>query len=235
MPKFNFIFAALSLLLVSAPLLAGVPNFPPPPQASVQWVGKDINVNGIQSAVRMFRTDRPIEKVVKFYRRKWERPPERDVPGFMETIDGYPWYVISRVEDGYLLTVQVRVDENDESSSWGYLSTSPLPSGKAPKEIGKKTPKMPGSHVLSEMKSNDPDKKAITSIVTNTHSVESNVAFYRNHYKGKGWTMETDQSIGTNKMHSLVFKSRRNRVTMMFIKDTNATRIVINSVSNSIL
>ena len=230
------VFLGFFCLFLTTPLLAGPPDFPPPPNASVEWVGKNIEVNGIKSSVRAFHTNKSIEKVVQFYRREWQRPAEKDLPGYMETIDAAPWYIISRVEDGYLLTVQVQVKKNDKSGSWGYLSTSPLPGKKIkPKEMAKNMPKMPGSHVMTEVKSKDPGKKANTMIITNSHSLESNVAFYRNHYQGKGWTKETDRGLGHGKVHSLVFKTKRDRITMMLMKDKNATRIVINSVSNSIL
>jgi len=233
-PRLSFILLFAFLSPVS---LAATPDFPPPPEAIVEWVGKDLEVNGIKSAVRSFHTRKSIEKVVEFYRREWKRPVAKDMPGFMETIDAAPWYIISRVEDGYLLTVQVQVKRDDESGSWGYLSMSPLPgknSGNS--EIGKGTPKMSGSHVLSEVKSKDPGKKATTLIIANNHSVSSNVTFYRNHYQGKGWTVETDLDLGgAGKIHSLVFKTRRNRITMMFMKDKNATRIVINQVTHSLL
>lgn len=216
--------------------LAGAPDFPPPPEASVEWVGKNLDINGIKSSVRAFQTKNSIEKVVEFYRREWKRPPEKGIPGFMETIDAAPWYIISRVEDGYLLTVQVQVKQNDKSGSWGYLSMSPLPGKqKKPVELGKDMPKMPGSHVLSEMKSDDPGKKANTLIISNDHSVDSNVNFYRNHYESSGWTVETDRGLGNGLVHSLVFKTRRDRITMMIMKEENSTRIVINSVTNSIL
>jgi len=232
-PRLSFI---LLFTFLSPVLLAAPPDFPPPPQAMVEWVGKALEVNGIKSAVRSFHTSKSIEKVVEFYRREWQRPVAKDMPGFMETIDAAPWYIISRVEDGYLLTVQVQVKKNDKSGSWGYLSMSPLPGkNNSLTALGKGTPKMSDSHVLSEMKSNDPGKKAHTMIISNNHSVSSNVTFYRNHYQGKGWTVETDRDLGQGKVHTLVFKTRRNRITMMFLKDKNATRIVINSVTHSLL
>jgi hypothetical protein len=231
---FSGVMACLSL---AQSALAGSPNFPPPPDASVEWVGQNIEINGIKSSIRAFHSRKSIEKVVEFYRREWQRPVEKGKPGFMETIDAAPWYIISRVEDGYLLTVQVQVNENDKSGSWGYLSTSPLPGNNKknkPVQLGSSTPKMPGSHVINEMKSNDPGKTANTLIISNDYSIESNVAFYRNHYQGKGWTVETDRGLGAGLMHSLVFKTRRDRVTIMLLEDKNATQIVVNSVTNSI-
>lgn len=230
------LLASLLFFVLSSQLaFARTPDFPPPPDAAVEWVGQDIEVNGIKSSIRAFHTKESIEDVVEFYRNEWKRPVEKDKPGFMETIDAAPWYIISRIEDGYLLTVQVQVNKNDTSSSWGYLSISPLPNTKAKApELGKTVPKIPGSIVMSEMKSDDPGKKATTLLISNTHSVRNNADFYRGHYQSKGWTKETDQNLGRDEGHSLVFKNRRNRVTIMLLKDKDYTRIVVNSVRNSV-
>lgn len=232
--------AWLSLVLfiacLSPTIQAAVPDFPPPPDASVEWVGQNMEINGIKSSVRAFHTRKSIEKVVAFYRKEWRNPVGKDMPGFMETIEAAPWYIISRAEDGYLLTVQVQVNEKSGRGSWGYLSLGRLPNmDKVDLELGKGIPKMNDSQVLNETKSNDPGKKATTLLITNSHTLENNVAFYRSHYEGMGWTTETDLDLGgVGKMHSLVFKTRRNRITMIFIEDNNDTRIVINSVTNSI-
>ena len=133
------------------------------------------------------------------------------------------------------MTVQVQVKKNDPDGSWGYLSMSVLPgtTNKEP-EFAKTIPKIPGSIVMNEMKSDDPGKKATTVVLTNTHSVRNNADFYRAHYQNQGWTMETDKRLGNQEAHSLVFKTKRNRVTIMLLEDKDYTRVVVNSVKNSI-
>lgn len=232
--KISLTFVLLSCLLNST-TVAARPDFPPPPKAVVEWVGKDMNINGINSSVRRFQTKKSIEDVVEFYREEWKRPISKDMPGFNETIDAAPWYIISRIEDGYLLTVQVQVEQNDDSSSWGYLSMSRLPAKNASNDPGAGMPKMSNSHVLSQVKSSDAGKEATTMIISNGHSVSSNVTFYRNHYQSKGWTQETDKALDKGQSHALVFKKRLNRVTMMFMQGKNSTKIVINDVTNSLL
>ena len=222
------------MLLLSPQAMAGKPDFPAPPKASVEWVGKNVDVNGIKSAIRAFHTKRSIESVVHFYRKIWKRPVGKDLPGYMESIDAAPWYVISRIEDDYLLSVQVRVKDNDQSGSWGYLSMSPLPkSSKKEPKLAKAVPRIPGTYILNEMKSKDPGKDASTVLLSNQHSVRNNADYYRSHYQSKGWTTETDQGLGYDEGHSLVFKNRRNRVTIMLLKDQFYTRIVVNSVKHS--
>ncbi len=232
----KLLFASLFVFLNTAQSLrAKPPDFPPPPGASVEWVGQNVEVNGVKTAIRAFHSKKSIEDVVKFYRREWKKPVEKGKPGYMESIDAAPWYIISRIEDGYLLTAQVRVKENDQSGSWGYLSASLLPgTGDKARQFGAAIPKIPGSDVINQMNSDDPGKEATTVVISNTHSVTNNADFYRQYYEGKGWTTETDRSLGSDKVHALVFKTRRKRVTIMVLKDKNYTRVVVNSVKNSV-
>ncbi len=229
------LFISLSILLFPNLSSAGKPDFPAPPDAAVETVANNMSVNGIKSDIRAFHTSDSIEEVVEFYRSEWKRPIKKGMPGFMETIDAAPWYIISRIEDDYLMTVQVQVKANDKSGSWGYLSISPLPEpdSRAP-ELGKTVPKISGSIVMNEMKHDDPGKKGTTTIISNTHSVKNNADYYQNHYRGKGWTEETNQRLGTDEGHSLVYKTRRDRVTIMILKDKHYTRVVLNSVKNTL-
>lgn len=193
-------------------------------------------MNGIRSDVRSFKTSKSIEKVVKFYRNEWKKPVKKDQPGYIESLAMAPWYLITRIDDGYLMTVQAQVIDKGKGT-WGYLAVSPLPDIPDPDEeviIGENIPQMHGSRVVNEVISDDPGKKASTVIIINDHSVSSNASFYRNYYNNKGWSVETDLLMSNGKLHSLVFKSNRNRITMMIGGDNKNTNIVINSVTGSI-
>ena len=223
----------LGTLITGAGPLYAKPDFPTPKDAQVQWVGRNIEVNGIRSDIRAFHTKKSPEKVADFYREEWKEPVAKGMPGFTETDAMNPWHLITRLEDGYLMTVQYQ--EQDRGGTWGYLAMSPLPTKESWTEPGKGFPKMPDSTIVNENVSNDPGIKGRTLLISNRYSISSNVEFYRSHYQSLGWTVETDKELAPGKMHSLVFKSRRNRITMMFIGENNETRIVINSVEHSIM
>jgi hypothetical protein len=222
-----------AILLLPFSVSAKAPKFPSPPDASVEWVSKNLTMNGIKNSIRAFHSNKTIEKVVEFYRKEWENPPRGGKLGYTETIVGSPWYILTRVEDGYLMTVMVQVQENNKKRSWGYLSTSPLP--KNPKKplpaLGGDTAKMTGSDVMNEMKTNDPGKKATTMIISNEHSIHRNAMFYRKHYEGMGWTKESDHDAGDVK--TLVYKTRKKRTTIVLQRDGSGSKIIVNSVKNT--
>ena len=226
------VVATFILLVAANPVLA-IPDFPPPKDAQVSWVGRNIVVNGIHSDIRSFVSKDKPEKVAEFYHEQWKKPVAKGKPGYTESDAMPPWHLITRLEDGYLMTVQYQ--EQDRGGTWGYLAMSPLPTKKSWIEPGKNFPRMPDSTIVNETVSNDPGIQGRTMLISNRYSISSNVEFYRNHYQSQGWSLETDKELSPGKMHSLVFKSKRNRVTMMFIGEHNETRIVVNSVEHSIL
>jgi hypothetical protein len=227
-------FVVLAAVLALLPGAAGAaPRIPVPPEAKVEWVGRNMEVNGIVSDIRSFHTSQSLDKVSDFYRRRWERPVGKDLPGFTETDAMEPWRLFTRIEDGYIMTVQMQ--KADMGGTWGYLAISPLPDPKKPVVLGQGAPAMRDSQVLHEMKTDDPGKKGRTMVISNNYSVGSNIEYYRNHFRHHGWEIETDHALKPGVFHSLVFKSPRKRTTIMLIGDNQATRVVINEVTHAIL
>lgn len=224
------------LLLACLPALVparGQPDFPPPPEASVQWVGKDLKVNGVAMQTRAFVTRQSPDKVARFYRRKWKNG-ENGQQGYVETTAMAPWRLITRVEDGYLMTVQFQ--KTDFGGAWGYLAISPLPDPKADKPVlGKGIPSMRGSQVMSDIGSRDIGQSGHTVLITNRHSLSSNVSFYRHHYANAGWQPEDDRVVAEGHTHLLSFKKWRKSVKIIITGAKDGTRVVVNSVTRDLL
>ena len=219
-----------------------MPDFPPPKGATVEVVGNNMVLNGIRSDIRAFYSKKSFEKVSEFYRQQWQDEVSggkrgKKLPGYIETDAMFPWRLFTRIEDGYLMTVQFQ--EADGKGVWGYLAISRLPKNPGKKQnpvlaIPRDIPTMGESRIISELVNKDPGKNARTMIIYNTHSVGSNINFYRSHYRNRGYTVDIDTNLSQGAMHSLVFKSARKRINIMIIGGHNDTRVVINEVTNSI-
>ncbi len=227
------LFAALLLSTCAmAALAARAPDFPSPPEARVEWVSRDMEINGIPSEVRAFYSRQSVKEVRKFYRRTWAKG-EKGGPGFTETDAMKPWLLLTRVEDGYLMTMQVQ--KADRGGSWGYLARSKLPNPKDLPAMGENVPSMRGSRVMNDVKTRDPGQKGRTVLIANRHSLSSNINFYRNHYLNDGWTLDIERSLDGASMHMLAFKRRLRQVRIMIMGDHQQTRVVINAVARDIL
>ncbi len=224
------------LILSCLPALAlakGPPEFPAPPEARVEWVGKDMSMNGLPLQTRAFVTRDAPDKVARFYRKKW-RHGEDGRQGYVETSAMAPWSLITRVADGYLMTVQYQ--KTDFGGTWGYLAISPLPDPKADKPVlAKGIPSIPGSQVLSDVGSRDVGQSGHTILLANKHSLASNVSFYRHHYGSAGWQAEDDRVVAEGHTHLLSFKKWRQSVKIIVTGAKDGTRVVVNSVTRDLL
>jgi len=230
---FNRLLIALLVLACQAALAKGPPDFPPPPEASVEWVGKDMSMNGLPLQTRAFVTRDAPDKVARFYRKKWKHG-ENGQQGYVETSAMAPWQLITRVEDGYLMTVQFQ--KTDFGGTWGYLAMSPLPDPKADKPVlARGIPSIPGSQVLSDVGSRDVGQSGHTVLLTNKHNLSSNVSFYRHHYGNAGWQSEDDRVVAAGHTHLLGFKKWRQSVKIIITGAKDGSRVVVNSVTRDLL
>ena len=183
-------------------------------------------------AVRAFTTDDTVEEVVAFYQALWEDPPVRGAPGVAYEPDAIaPWHLLTRVEEGYVMTVQVQPGKN--GGAFGYLALGRLPDpGDGPIALPE-PPAMSGSEVLSNVLNDDAGKDAQTSMLVNEFSLQSNLNFYRDHYAG--WRTDVDQSMGHGSMHALAFRRGRKQVIITIKSGRDGSHIVINSVTHDLL
>jgi hypothetical protein len=204
-----------SLLLVSilwSGTLLAAPKFPPPPDSTIGKLGESMIVNGIPMDVRQFVSRRSVEQVLEFYRQYWPKGTEKE-PGYTETDILEPWNMITRVEDGFLMTVQVM--DNDGRGSSGLLGMSRLPDPNKLPELGKGFPKLKGSYVMNDVVTKDIGKHGRTLQLANRASVENNANFYRDHFVNQGWGIDMDQIISGGDTHTLRFSQGKKNVNIV--------------------
>jgi len=137
------------------------PRLPAPPDTTVESVGENMTVNGIPMDIREFVSEQGSGVVLDFYRNFWPRGTLAQ-PGFTETDALPPWRILTRVDDGFLMTVQVTDDPG--GGSRGYLAISRLLNPDHEPRIGAGFPVMQGSVVYNDVVSNDPGKAGRTAI-----------------------------------------------------------------------
>lgn len=226
--------ASALLMLVGVAAPAREPDFPAPPDARVQWVGRAIEINGVPTQVRRFDTDRRMGRVARFYRQVWQTG-ENGEQGYVESDLLSPWKLITRVEDGHLMTVQYQA--GTRGGTWGYLamSTPPDPDSVSGGAIGAKVPAPGKSTTVNEVASKDAGQRGRSTVLVNELSLTSNVNFYVSHYKGHGWSTEMDRPIPGVEMHVLAFRRRLERVTITLMGDRDGTRIMHHAVKRDLL
>ena len=183
--------------------------------------------------IRQFYTSDHMEKVKQFYYRKWARGEDQREPGYVETDAMSPWHIITRVENGYLMTVQIQPADN--GGSWGYLAMSRVNRNKPAWDGSPDIPRMSDSRVLHHMESSDPGQQGQSLLLSNPHSLSSNINFYRQYYESRGWRVDLNQDIPVAKMHVLAFTNGRYKINIVLTGDGSETHVVVNRISHDIL
>ena len=229
-------YLSIILLLIcgvalSTAAFARPPDFPAPKGAKVSLIGDNIVTQGRQMSVRGFTSRDSVEEVVEFYQEIWRKPPSKKAPPFAydsETMA--PWHLVTRVEDGYIMTVQIQ--PTNDKGTFGYLALGKLPDpGDGAVQLPD-PPSMDGSVVLSNVMHDDPGKKAQTSMLANSYSVASNLNFYREKYAG--WRKDIDQAMGHNSIYALAFRRGREEVIITIQGSSDGSQIVVNSIRHDL-
>jgi len=214
--------AAAALALLLAAPAAAAPRLPEPPGCRVAPIGEELIVNGIPMDIRKLRCRSSAGEVLEFYRNYWPRGSE-DKPGYVETDELPPWQMITRVERGHLMTVQITQETRELAV--GYLAMSEIPQDpeRLP-ELGEGFPAMRGTQVYNDIRSKDPGKHGRTLQFSNKHGLRSNVIFYRNYYRDRGWTAQMDRAMG-RRMHTFSFNKSGESVNLVVIQGEGATAV----------
>ncbi len=199
---------------------------PAPPNSKIGFLGNKMIVNGIPMQIRQFSSNRSLQEVIDFYIALWEEDTDGRLPGYSISTALPPWTIISRIEEEYILTVQVASDRKQRAS--GYLSMSPIDPAQRTKP-GKDFPRMKGSMILNDTVSEDSGKNGRNVLLQNSNSLKSNANFYRNHYRRLGWEEITEIPPHSGKQQVLQFRRSNNHVTLVLKEQAGAT--IVNSQS----
>lgn len=220
-----------TLLLALPALAAKVPAFPVPPKAKVNWVSRDMVMNGIAADVRQFYSKQKPERITRFYKDEWAELDGKQ-PGYVESQAMAPWTLLTRIEKGYMMNVQYQ--EADDGGTWGYLSLSKLPDKDAQPQSKDLPPAMQRSVVMSRVETEDPGQSGRSMVLRNDYSITSNVDYYRNYYKHLGWGKTMDHGLSNGKVHTLGFKNRLKEVRIVVMGNHQQSQVVFNEVEHGL-
>lgn len=190
--------ALVAFVAALLPVLAQAwPSFDRPDFVETDWVAGDMVYNGNRMYIENITCDCHYEKILAFYRKHWA---EIDEKGFVENDLG-ELQQISRGNEDYFFSVQVKRDPADPEKTVGRLVITELPGKRSVKVVlGSGVPMMGDSEVVSDISDAMPGKRARTVLLLNEKSIVDNMDFYRSHYEKAGWNsflVPVDPSVGS--------------------------------------
>lgn len=221
----------LTSLLLWAPLLPA--EVPVAPGLRVADLAESLSWNGIPMQVRRFTTRKGVDEVLGWYRSQWEdRRGGEPVPRWVETpLD--PWRLLTHREGDRIQTVQIRAAGNGAEGWLGEIALEDLRRVRADR-LARDFPRMRGSELLNDVRSEDIGQKGAVIALRNGFSVAANADFYRDYYLGRGWHADADTRVGNG--HLLVFRSGAREVSITIARGGDGrTQVVANPVSRGLL
>ena len=197
------------------------PEVPPPPGAQIGLLGEDMVFNGIPMDIRQFHSKLTVQEVLEYYGEVWPAGTEKE-PGYVVSDDLKPWTLITRAEDGYLMTVQVTANG---SGSRGFLARSRMDNALEDNRLGENFPVMHGTTPMNDVRTRDIGKDGRTMAFLNDRTPQANADFYRTWFASRGWTLDMDKAPGTQG-HVLSFRNGNKGVNIVINGRADRTYIV---------
>lgn len=190
---------ALACALAGVPAaFAGTwPDVQEPPRAKVEWVSKDVRVNGLPSRIQHFESELSVDEVLGFYRTRWSKPP---APQPRELSAG-GWQTIATLQERYQLVVQVR--QRSPQGSEGMLSVADLSDMKTD-YLPKDWPTWSNTRVLQVTESVDGPKRSHVISMVSDDSFEVNVRRVRDEWLRRGYVLNQELNNPKNGQRSWI-------------------------------
>ena len=219
-------FLVLLVCVIAVPVHAQTPasvleNLPVPPNTDVLAISEQSLIDGVPAAMATLTSTTSIESVIDFYRDTWQPNEDEDDPGFVESeLTG--WRIISRLEDGYNIVVQLR---DGQSQASGFVSVMQM----AQRVQSRNDGPFANLQNLSRHQSTDGRDTSTVSVYASPSSVSETHTLYREKLLFDGWQIMTDMNMqGTFVM---VLSRDQSRLEISVAESTDyGSMVVVNEV-----
>ncbi len=162
-----------------------ISNVAEPPKSNTVFVGEVLQ-NGFPVQIKQFYSKlRPVE-ILSYYKHRWldNRKTQKNVPNVIERKVA-EWTVLSKQKGLYNIVIQVKKDGH--AGTEGLISILKIVPSQKTGSMVKIFPRLGGTTLISSTESKDGSKHAMTLILKNSYSVNSNDAFYRAKMEAEEW------------------------------------------------
>ncbi|MCY4045425.1 MAG: hypothetical protein OXE99_10120 [Cellvibrionales bacterium] len=179
-------------LLFTIYAYAKQPEIPFPDGVKVTIVGEDIVVNGMPLMAYEFHSRASLEDTAQFYKDYWqEKVSDSDVEHPFLEVEFFGWHMLSRLEEGYNITVQLQ--EDGIQGVRVLVGMSPLPTmlkKKIKPVIEYNIIQSSGFTVESFVQSTDAGKVSETYWIASRFNVDKASLKIREYYQSRSYSVD---------------------------------------------
>ena len=185
--------------ILSQPVFARLPVVPFPDDVRVDVVGEDLVVNGLPLMAYEFHTNETVNQIADFYVEEWKKTINNaDVDqAYLKTHLG-EWTILSRLENGYNITVQLMQD--GIRGTRALVGVSPIPDYLKKHKKNRpvySVPQLGLANIISLVVSHDNGVRSETYWIDSADSVQGVIEKYKHYYESKGYKVRAN-SLSTS-------------------------------------
>ena len=215
---------AAAATLAAVPAHASCANWAVPDAGRIVIVSNDMQINGVPMSVRELHSKKSPDEIARFYRGDWEGRRQR-----VQEITEGGWRTLSTLAGDCFYTVQIKPGPNQ--GTYALLGLTQLSNGPV-QSRGEGFPKLAGSQVYNDIKSNDSGKMGRVLLFKNSSSPRTNAEFYRNTLRTQGWVSVSDQATETleGMQYLQIWRRGVEEIHLTMTTGQGETQVVVNTV-----
>ncbi len=215
--------------VAQADSLKGWPEIPLPDNTTLTVVTDDSTFNGVPMRAWTFSTWQSLESTIEFYRQSWATSDSDlllgNAPGMQQNAAA-GWIILSRIEDEFLITLQL--NEHETKTAKGILGITTLPGTKSIPRLGVGVDLDSQAEIISDIESQDGPKRSRTIIAMTKGRVAGVQEMYKQLYLRKKW--QQVGAAGSRATSALMFNKNNQEVNIAVTEANDGVLVTLVSV-----
>ena len=215
-----FRILCLSGLFYMAPGWANWPDVPSLPNSQIERIGEEVRLNGVPMRMQRVLNKRKPAEVIDFY---------RTVLGSKHVAEKIPGgLLLAQGQGNYFVTIRVRALSPSWTETLVSVSDARLAREAANRPLGFPIPAE--TQVLSDMESLDAGKSSRHLVLTNSHSVDTNIHFLTKTLQARGYSLQTaeTQNLATGRV--LMFGGNKREARLVVLRKDDSSNVVLTTI-----
>ena len=210
----------LCALFYMSPSLADWPDVPSLPNSKIERIGEEVRLNGVPMRMQRVLNKRKPAEVIDFY---------RTALGSKHVVEKIPGgLLLAQGQGTYFLTIRIRAISPSWTETLVSISDARLAREAANRPLGFPIPA--DTQVLSDMESLDSGKASRHLVLTNSHSVDTNVQFLTNTLRARGYNLHASetQKLATGRV--LMFGGDKREARLVVLRKNDSSNVVLTTI-----
>lgn len=216
----RYYWLILTAMFYVVPSWASWPEVPAPANSKIERIGDEVRLNGVPMRMQRVLSKGKLHEVIDFYRGALgPKHAEEKIPGGL---------LLAQGQGDYFVTIRVRTLTPSITETLVSVSDARRAREAANRPLGFPIPA--DTQVLSDMESVDAGKSSRHLVLTNNHSVDSNLNFLTGTLQARGYALQPGETQQLAAGRVLMFGGANREARLVVVRKDGASNVVLTTV-----